>query len=351
MKGSGISHYESGTPKVTVLMSVFNGERHLGQAIESILGQTFTDFEFLIINDGSTDSTRDIILSYDDPRICLVDNPENIGLTKSLNKGLAMASGSLIARQDVDDRSYPLRLEKQVNFFEKSPRIKLVGTQAEIIDFQGKLKPFISNCKGITENSIKLQFITSNPFIHSSVMFKKRPIWEEFKGYNEKFKKKQDFELWSRVFKKYAVGNLPDKLIEYRSHRESISASYSRQDAFSVFLLIVENISYIFPSNSPSSIKEIARCVILRNNPKYISSLAEIDRIIKAFDKIYSLFMDTNNDIKTDNFFRKCFSHELYRLALSCIKINRKCALKTYFKYLKQLLSLHYNNFHNSWHS
>src|SRR4051794_29608800 len=115
-------------PKVTVLLAVYNGERYLREAIDSILGQTFQDFEFLIINDGSTDSTREIILSYHDPRIRLVDNEDNIGQTRSLNRGLALAAGQFVARQDADDISEPERLASQVAFLEIHPEVVLLGT-------------------------------------------------------------------------------------------------------------------------------------------------------------------------------------------------------------------------------
>ena len=102
--------------RVTVLMPVYNAELFLSEAIESILRQTWSDFEYLIINDGSTDNSRKIISSFRDPRIRLVDNPSNLGLTKSLNKGLELAEGEYIARQDADDISHPKRLERQVQF-------------------------------------------------------------------------------------------------------------------------------------------------------------------------------------------------------------------------------------------
>src|SRR5215467_8249434 len=105
-------------PKVTVLLTVYNGERYLHEAIDSILGQTFQDFEFLIINDGSTDGTRELILSYHDRRIRLIDNEYNIGQTRSLNRGLVLAMGQFLARQDADDISEPDRLASQVAFLE-----------------------------------------------------------------------------------------------------------------------------------------------------------------------------------------------------------------------------------------
>ncbi|HKQ33129.1 MAG TPA: glycosyltransferase family A protein, partial [Thermodesulfobacteriota bacterium] len=116
------------TPKVTVLMTVYNGEKFLNEAIDGILNQTFRDFEFLIINDGSTDGSREIIKSYKDPRINLVDNESNIGLTASLNRGLSLAGGEYIARQDADDISLPERLEKQISILERNPDIALLGS-------------------------------------------------------------------------------------------------------------------------------------------------------------------------------------------------------------------------------
>src|SRR5581483_9504087 len=115
-------------PIVTVLMSVYNGERYLREAIESILVQTWQDFELVCINDGSTDQSREIVLSFNDPRIRLVDNEQNLGLAKSLNKGLMLARGNLIARQDADDISEPDRLLKQVAFLEQWSEIVLVGS-------------------------------------------------------------------------------------------------------------------------------------------------------------------------------------------------------------------------------
>ena len=118
------------SPRVTVLMAVYNGERFLAEAVASILDQTFRDFEFLIVNDGSTDRSREIILSFGDPRIRLVDNPENIGLTRSLNRGLELAKGGLIARQDADDISLPERLEREIGFLDGNPKAAIVGSQA-----------------------------------------------------------------------------------------------------------------------------------------------------------------------------------------------------------------------------
>ena len=115
-------------PKVTLLMSVFNGQSYLKEAIESILNQTFEDFEFLIINDASKDNSLRIIQSFDDSRIKLVHNSDNIGLTKSLNKGIDLAKGEFIARMDCDDISLPERLSMQVSFMDKNPDIGILSS-------------------------------------------------------------------------------------------------------------------------------------------------------------------------------------------------------------------------------
>jgi len=126
-------------PEVTVLMSVYNGEKYLREAIDSILNQTFTDFEFLIVNDGSTDRTAEILRSYDDPRIIIINNEKNIGLTKSLNIGLRMAKGEYIARMDADDVSMPERLQKQIELLNQKKNTGLVGTYYTIINEKGKV--------------------------------------------------------------------------------------------------------------------------------------------------------------------------------------------------------------------
>ncbi|PKM79101.1 MAG: glycosyltransferase family 2 protein, partial [Firmicutes bacterium HGW-Firmicutes-13] len=118
------NHY----PLVTVLMSVYNGEKYLNKAIESILDQTFADYEFLIIDDGSTDNSLEIINLHHDPRIRLIINPENYGLTKTLNIGICLAQGYLIARADADDFFEPTRLEKQIDFLQKHQDVDVVGT-------------------------------------------------------------------------------------------------------------------------------------------------------------------------------------------------------------------------------
>lgn len=210
-------------PEVTVLMAVYNGELFLREAIDSILKQTYTDFEFLILNDASNDSTLEILLSYTDQRIRIINNEKNLGLTKSLNKGLLLAKGKYIARQDADDVSDKKRFEKQVIFLESNPRVVLLGTQARIIDEKSRVYKNQGEPKALSHKAILYQFLFENPFIHSSVMFRKNIIYDELKGYNETFVYNQDFELWSRVIKHYEVSNLSETLVDFRNNSQSIT--------------------------------------------------------------------------------------------------------------------------------
>jgi len=209
-------------PKVTVLMSVYNGEKYLKEAIDSILGQTFKDFEFIIINDGSTDKTREILESYNDPRIKLINNKKNIGLTKSLNKGLRLARGEYIARQDSDDFSMPERLEKEVLFLDHNENIALVGTYYYMINEKGKIlntiKPSIKN------EEIKSKLLNGNQFGHGSVMFRKKCI-QEVGYYREEAGPVEDYDLWLRISDRYNIANIPVPLYKWRINVKSVSVT------------------------------------------------------------------------------------------------------------------------------
>tara|TARA_B100000315_G_C14583645_1_gene591808 strand:+ start:1615 stop:2646 length:1032 start_codon:yes stop_codon:yes gene_type:complete len=205
-------------PKVTVLMSVYNGERYLREAIDSILNQTFTDYEFIIVNDGCTDSSRDIITTYSDRRICLIDNERNIGLTKSLNKGLKKANGEYIARIDADDISLPQRLEKQVTFMRKNPKVSVCG--GWVIYFGTKKENIIKLPS--EANEIKASLFYKNELYHTTVIFRRELQNKEKVFYNEDYLRAQDYELWSRLSHSSKLRNINEVLAKYRTHRNTV---------------------------------------------------------------------------------------------------------------------------------
>ena len=209
--------------RVTVLMPVYNAERYLRPALDSILAQTFSDFEFLIINDGSSDGSRKVIESYTDPRIKLVDNPSNMGLARTLNRGLGMATGELIARQDADDVSCPDRLRQQVECLDSHPETALVGTQTRIIDENGRPSGLRHYDRCCEYESIRWDLLFGNSFTHTSVMFRRKIVVDEMGGYDETFMYEQDYDLWSRVACRYRVTNIPLVLVDYRIHPVSMS--------------------------------------------------------------------------------------------------------------------------------
>jgi glycosyltransferase involved in cell wall biosynthesis len=210
-------------------MSVYDGASYLEKSIESILNQTFKDFEFIIIDDGSTDNSWEILNSYanQDHRIKLFKNEVNLGLTKSLNKGLALAQGDYIARQDADDISLPQRFEKQVARLGQNSDIVLASCNIELIDAEGK--PFQTVKRACAPALVAWYLLFYNHLAgHSQVMFRRKLV-EELGGYSETYRYSQDYELWCRLSKVGEIAILPDVLLQQRRHGQSVSAE-KRQD-------------------------------------------------------------------------------------------------------------------------
>jgi len=207
------------TPRVTVLMPVYNGEKYLREAIESILTQTFTDFEFLIINDGSTDTSADIIKSFNDVRIKLVDNKKNLGLIATLNKGLDLACGEYIARMDCDDISLPERLKKQVLFMDNNQNVGVCGTWFQWIGESVKK----TLCFETNNESIKCGLLFNSRIGHPTVMLKKKDFIKNNLYYYDTAKHVEDYELWTRACQFTDVANIGEVLLLYRIHPQQVS--------------------------------------------------------------------------------------------------------------------------------
>ena len=216
-------------PLISIVMSVYNGEKFVKDAIDSILAQSYENFEFIIIDDGSTDNTKIIIESFDDTRIKFVSRV-NRGLTKSLNEAIQMAGGKYIARMDADDISMPNRLNEQVKFMEQNGGIAMCGSWAQFIDEKGEKGEIYKT--PVNDNQIRKKFIFHNPFIHPSVMIR-RDILEEIGLYNECIKYAQDYDLWSRTISKYTTANIPKILLQYRKTKTGITKSSNTKQRIS----------------------------------------------------------------------------------------------------------------------
>ena len=233
--------------KVSVLMSVYNGEKFLSEAVESILNQTFRNFEFLIIDDGSTDTSFQILSTYaaQDERVRIVRNDENVGLTRSLNKGLELSNGEYIARMDSDDISLPERLSSQVDFLDKRQEIAVVGSGIQIIDENSTVvgSRFPKNDNTFLKRNLILK---NSAFAHSSVMFRKDVVMKTG-GYDNDFRYAQDYELWSRISENHSIGTIEKPLIQWRAIPDNISASKRTEQLECILQVSKLNINKAFP--------------------------------------------------------------------------------------------------------
>ncbi|MGQ4280841.1 glycosyltransferase [Bacillus thuringiensis] len=201
-------------------MSNYNtSEKYLRESIESILDQSFTDFEFIIIDDCSTNNGKSILESFNDDRIKVIFNEKNLGLAASLNKALQISKGEFVARMDSDDISLETRLEKQYKYLKSNSSVGLVASFAQKI---GNDKGYIYSMVEEPEK-MNVPMFFGNVICHPSVMFRKEVITNNHLKYNEEFKTGQDYELWSRLLKTEKVAIIPEVLLSYRIHNNQIS--------------------------------------------------------------------------------------------------------------------------------
>jgi Glycosyl transferase family 2 len=207
---------------ISVVMSVFNGQAFLGEAIESILGQTFRDFEFVIVDDGSTDGTAEILdrFARQDERIRILRHA-NKGRAESLNAGIGLANGKYIARMDADDIALRIRLEEQVRFMEEHPGVGLLGGAFELISGNGTR--LMNSVSFPTEDSdIKSALLVDNPICHPTVVMRKA-VFESSGGYRKALVDADDYDLWLRISEKSQLANLSTCILQYRIHPDQVS--------------------------------------------------------------------------------------------------------------------------------
>ena len=197
------------TPAVSVLMSVHDGAPLVAAAVASVLGQTAGDLELIVVDDGSTDATPDLLAAVRDPRLRVL-RQERTGLTRALNAGLARAAAPLVARLDADDVALPERLERQCAFLAREPAVGLLGTAAREIDSRGALVRIVR--PPLDDAALRHALIRANPFVHSSVMVR-RALVERAGGYDATLPVAQDYDLWMRLARIARLANLADVLV------------------------------------------------------------------------------------------------------------------------------------------
>lgn len=283
-------------PRVTVLMPVYNGERFLREAINSILEQSFRHFEFMIIDDGSTDRSAEIIASYRDPRIRFIRNNQNIGISATLNKGIALASCELIARMDADDISHPHRLQKQFRYMQRNPRCGLLSTWARVISEDNKL--------------IRLERYRSNFYYynltfecwmyHPTIMFRKSAV-EQVGAYSMPYS--EDYDLFWKMSIHFPIGNLAEPLLDYRITKSSLNLVLKKEEyARANEQNVLRNIRYYMGKNfelSPAAFE------CLRHNFKPITAhycRETVMEALKVLDEITERILtkeNANRDVKS----------------------------------------------------
>ena len=212
-------------PRVSVILPAYNAEAYLKEAIDSILNQTFPDFQLIVINDCSADGTEEIIRQYADPRLVPVKNEKNLGIAATLNRGLSLAQGDYIARMDADDISLPHRLERQVAYLDTHPDIAVLGTNVETFDENG---PLCTGWSSTDPAQMKADLFFSCGLAHPSVMMRKSVI-QALGGYDPEFEGLEDYELWFRVARSHGVTTLPEVLFRYRVHSGQVTKNPSEK--------------------------------------------------------------------------------------------------------------------------
>lgn len=207
------------SPQVSVLLPVYNAQDYLRESIDSILNQSFADFELIIINDGSSDGSRAIIASYLDPRIKVI-HQDNAGLPVTLNRAIAVSKGKYLARQDADDVSLPLRLEEQVGYMETNA-LDICGCDFKVINEIGREVELLTMAR--TQEMIVITLACTVPFAHGSVMMRKSFL-EKFALQYDESVVTEDYDLWSRIYRAAGkFGNVPKQLFLYRHTPKSLS--------------------------------------------------------------------------------------------------------------------------------
>ena len=256
-------------PSISVVMSVYNGEKYLRQSIDSIINQSFSDYEFIIINDGSIDNTQRILEEYakKDSRIRII-NHNNIGLTKSLNIGINNATSDLIARQDADDISLINRLALQYDLMQSSNDTVLCGSNG--INRYEPSGREISIPSKISNDNIHEKLFFKNPFAHTSVIFRKN-VFNEAGGYNEKFTRSQDFELWMRMSMCGRLYYFDEPLVIRRVHDDMVTRNFNMEQFKCTMKARIMNHN----KNYFMLLKYTAIDILMMSTPKVIKELVK----------------------------------------------------------------------------
>ena len=287
---------------ISVIMPAYNVEKYIGKAIESILQQTFEDFEFIIIDDASTDKTYDIICTYHDKRIILIRNQIKLGVAACINKGLSIASSEFIARMDSDDISKPERFKKQIDFMCANSNLGISGTHMEIIDDKGNLRK--EHHKKVGDKAIKINlFFGHTSLAHPSIIIRRRVMDLYHLRYDTAFRYAEDYDLYCRCSSFMTLDNYPECLVQYRVHSDSVSQKYKQEqiiDAQTALYLHLRRLRLPF---SLEDFKIHTQFTFPDDSMKYLST----EKISSWIDYLYS--WNEKNKMFNRELFEKSCAH------------------------------------------
>ncbi|MBK8553011.1 MAG: glycosyltransferase [Ignavibacteria bacterium] len=275
-------------PEISVITTVYNCEEYLEESIQSILNQSYKNFEYIIVNDGSSDKTPAIITKYAarDKRIKVINNIENSGRVKSLNSALGIAEGKYIAIHDADDISLPARLDLQLSFLKKNPDYVLAGSDVIVIDEAGEI---LSNpVRPEKDPEAKFSLIFRCTFANPSIMFRRNILSEFGISYEDDFLHAEDFRMITLISRHGKVYNMKDKLIKYRKHGSNNSSVNSKTLSNASIRIVKENLSGLGFSVSEDQVKRIRNLISSRgiNSEFILEDVKLIFKIIKKFQKL-----------------------------------------------------------------
>jgi glycosyltransferase involved in cell wall biosynthesis len=312
-------------PKVTVLMSVYNGEKYLRQAVDSILHQTFTDFEFIVIDDGSTDGTKAILDSYTDPRIVRLTNETNIGLTASLNRGLKIARGTYIARMDADDIGLPQRLRRQVQFLDSHPDIDVLGTNIEVIDDWGRPHPRSAAGSWPTQpGMVRWLLFFRCSIMHPTVMVR-RAVYERLNGYNPQFLQAQDYELWLRASLDTGITNMPEVLVKLRAHPANVTHTHSQTQKRNTDMAVQKALStFLGRAVSLEAVRSMRNWHNIASAQEALQVARLLHQLYQTYTKSTKLSASEKRQIRADA------SRRLTEMSVVCAKMDPKLSIRVW---------------------
>ena len=307
-------------PLVSVILPTYNAATYLGKAIDSILTQRYRHFELIIVNDGSTDDTQDLLTQYQDPRIIVI-NQVNLGLPKALNQGIGMAKGKYIARQDADDISLPERISEQVAFMEQNPSCALLGTWSHISTaMDSQPGDFTSSGRQhqhpASNGQLQVLLLINNQFVHSSVMLrasrlKRIGLYSE----NPEHYPPEDYDLWLRIAKQHHIANLPRVLLEYlevptsisRTKEQLIEERAKKMSLNAIAAICTDAKLDAHPFATPSTIGALIDCANGRPSPISVTHYLQLQRLISGIGRHIALRfpLEKGEITKATGFLRK----------------------------------------------